>query len=95
MTFSGETASGWQTATFATPIAITAGTTYIISYHTNTGHYATTNNAFTAALDKAPLHAPSSATAGGNGVYLYGAASGFPNQTWQATNYWVDVIFRP
>jgi hypothetical protein len=34
-----------------------------------------------------------SATAGGNGVYRYGA-SGFPDSSFNATNYWVDVIFR-
>ncbi len=34
VTFTGETASGWQQATFANPIAITANTTYVVSYHT-------------------------------------------------------------
>ena len=28
-TFSNETASGWQQVNFATPVAITAGTTYV------------------------------------------------------------------
>ena len=31
--------------------------------------------------------------AGGNGVYKYGA-SGFPTQTFNASNYWVDVVFN-
>jgi uncharacterized protein DUF4082/Big-like domain-containing protein len=35
VTFSGETASGWQQMNFATPINISANTTYIASYHTN------------------------------------------------------------
>ena len=39
-TFSGETASGWQELDFSTPVPVTAGTTYVASYHTNTGHYA-------------------------------------------------------
>ena len=26
-----------------------------------------------------------------NGVYRYGASSAFPNQTWNTSNYWVDV----
>jgi hypothetical protein len=95
VTFSGETASGWQTATFTTPIAIVANTTYVISYHTSVGRYASTENGFATAIDRAPLHAPSSAASGGNGVYLYGAGSGFPNQTWNGSNYWVDVIFKP
>lgn len=29
---------------------------------------------------------------GGNGVYVYGAG-GFPTDTFQSTNYWVDVVF--
>src|SRR4029078_5811408 len=38
--FSGESATGWQQALFANPVAITANTTYVISYHTNVGGYA-------------------------------------------------------
>ncbi|WP_206750823.1 Ig-like domain-containing protein, partial [Cryobacterium cryoconiti] len=29
-----------------------------------------------------------------NGVYKYGA-SAFPEQTYAASNYWVDVVFMP
>ena len=36
-TTSGETASGWQTATFATPVPLLAGTQYVVSYHTTVG----------------------------------------------------------
>jgi hypothetical protein len=94
VTFTGETASGWQQATFATPIAITANTTYIVSYHMNGGRYATTNSGFTSAVDKPPLHAIANGTSA-NGVYVYGTNSAFPNQTFNATNYWVDVVFTP
>ncbi len=38
-TFSNETASGWQSVEFIVPVAITAGATYTVSYHTTTGHY--------------------------------------------------------
>ena len=38
-TFTGETASGWQQVTFPSPIAITAGTTYVASYYAPNGHY--------------------------------------------------------
>ncbi len=41
-----------------------------------------------------PLTALADGAGGGNGVYLYGAG-GFPTQTYNATNYWVDVVFRP
>src|SRR5262249_16791283 len=38
-TFSGERASGWQQVTFGVPIAVTANTVYLASYHTDSGHY--------------------------------------------------------
>src|SRR5690606_34639849 len=80
---------------FSTPVAITANTTYVASYHTNSGYPAFSLNGFTSAVDNAPLHALASGSSGGNGVYAYSATSVFPNQTWNASNYWVDVIFVP
>jgi Ca2+-binding RTX toxin-like protein len=41
------------------------------------------------------LSAPSSGEVGGNGIYAYGASLQFPNQTYQAANYWVDLVFAP
>ena len=43
--------------------------------------------------DRAPLHALSDTDAGGNGIYAYGSTSSFPTNTWNSTNYWVDVVF--
>ena len=92
-TFIAETASGWQEATFAAPVAITANTPYVASYHTNTGHYAVTGGYFASAgVDTPPLHALAN-PASANGVFLYGA-SGFPTGSYNATNYWVDVVFN-
>ena len=45
--FTGESASGWQQATFTTPIAVTAGTTYVASYLAPTGHYSDDSAYFT------------------------------------------------
>ncbi len=42
-----------------------------------------------------PLTAPSSSSSGGNGVYAYGSSNPFPNNTFSAANYWVDVVFSP
>ena len=50
-TFSNTSASGWQTVTFSSPVAITAGTTYVASYH-STGAYAATTNYFATAHTK-------------------------------------------
>ena len=81
--------------TLTTPVAITANTTYVASYHT-TGAYVATNNFFTTAFTSGPLTAPSTTTAGGNGVYAYGGTSTagiFPTNTFGAANYWADVVF--
>jgi N,N-dimethylformamidase beta subunit-like, C-terminal/Domain of unknown function (DUF4082)/Bacterial Ig-like domain/WD domain, G-beta repeat/Bacterial Ig domain len=93
-TFSGESASGWQQVSFASPVAIAANTTYVASYHTNVGHYAADAAFFSSAgVDNVPLHALRNGVDGANGVYLYSATSAFPTATFNASNYWVDVIF--
>nr|WP_249784398.1 DUF4082 domain-containing protein [Bradyrhizobium sp. IC3195] len=88
-TFTNETASGWQQVNFSTPVAITAGTTYVASYHTN-GNYSGTQNYFATSLTNGQLTAP----AGSNGVYAYGSGSAFPTNTFNSSNYWVDVVFN-
>ena len=95
--FSGETASGWQQASFATPIAITPNVTYIASYLAPSGHYSADSNYFASAgTDNPPLHALANATTP-NGVYIYTSSSSgsFPSNSYSATNYWVDVLFQP
>src|SRR5262249_21956101 len=72
-TFSNESASGWQELDFSSPVQVTAGTTYVVSYHTNTGHYAATQNGLTSAVTNGPL----TALANG-GVYAYGSAHPVP-----------------
>ena len=92
-TFANETASGWQQVNFAQPVAITAGTTYVASYHTNTGYYCIDRGYFaTRGADGGPLHALKDSTDGPNGVFVYGSASSFPANTYQSSNYWVDVV---
>jgi len=91
-TFTGESASGWQDVRFSAPVAITANTTYVASYHTNVGHYAADTAYFAnAGVASPPLHAPVSA-ASGNGVFAIGI-SAFPASSFHANNYWVDVDF--
>ncbi len=93
-TFDSETASGWQQVNFSTPVPIAAGTVYVASYHTNTGFYAGDNGYFAAGVDNGPLHALQNGVDGGNGVYAYGSDIVFPTNTYKATNYWVDVVFK-
>ncbi|TBB15457.1 DUF4082 domain-containing protein (plasmid) [Rhizobium ruizarguesonis] len=90
LTFTNETASGWQSATFSSPVTLTPGQTYTASYHTNVGNYSTTANYFLSNVTSGPLTAPAS----GNGVYNYGT-SVFPASSFDQTNYWVDVMFNP
>ena len=95
VTFTNTAASGWQTVSLTTPVAISANTTYVASYHT-TGAYVATDNFFTTAFTSGVLTAPSTTTAGGNGVYAYGGtvtAGIFPTNTFGAANYWADVVF--
>lgn len=92
-TFINESASGWQTVTFAAPVPIAANTTYIVSYHTTNGHYGIDYAYFINAVDNGPLHALKFGSDGPNGLYLYGSG-GFPTNTFGAANYWVDVMFQ-
>ena len=93
-TFTGETGSGWQQVSFATPVSITANTVYVASYHTDVGHYSFDVNYFTSSgVDNAPLHALADGVSGSNGVYAFGASSAFPVNGYSAFNGWVDVVF--
>ena len=89
-TFSGETASGWQELDFSSPVAVTAGTTYVASYFTSTGYPASTPQGLASAVTNGPL----TALAGG-GVYAYGSSNTFPANVYNDNNYWVDVVYTP
>ena len=93
-TFTGESASGWQTVNFSTPVAITANTTYVASYFSSEGNYTGTANYFTGPIVNDPLTGLANGTDGPNGVYVYTPAPAFPiNSPGNAPNYWVDVSF--
>ncbi|MEV4106454.1 DUF4082 domain-containing protein [Nonomuraea sp. NPDC049695] len=94
-TFTNETASGWQTVKFATPVQVTPGTTYVASYFAPNGRFALNTDYFTSTYSNPPLTALSSSGSGGNGVYKYNASSTFPSSTYRSSNYWVDVVFAP
>src|SRR5713226_3648019 len=92
-TFTNETASGWQQVNFSAPVAITANTVYVASYHTNVGGYSVDQNYFAnSGFDDPPLHALKDGASGGDGVFVQGA-SAFPTNSFQSDNYWVDVVF--
>jgi hypothetical protein len=94
-TFTNETATGWQQVNFPSPVAVTANTVYVASYHTNTGNYAANNSYFASSgFDNPPIHLLQDGVSGGDGVYAYGASSSFPTNTFQSANYWVDLVFN-
>jgi uncharacterized protein (TIGR03437 family) len=92
--FSNETASGWQQASFPAPVAITAGTTYIISYTNQAGAYSSSSQYFkTSGVTNGPLKALKDGEDGSNGVYGYSTTT-LPTASYKARNYWVDVVFN-
>lgn len=105
VTFTGETASGWQRALFAQPIAISPGVTYVASYFAPVGHYSQDEAYMYNApapepdgndsLDSPPLHALRSTASNPNGVFAYNSSTTFPSNSFNGENYWVDLVFSP
>jgi hypothetical protein len=93
-TVTGETASGWQEMSFATPVSITANTTYVAGYLAPKGHYSATSNGFASAIKVTPLTGLANSTSP-NGLYTYSGSLVFPTSTFNASNYFVDVMFTP
>jgi len=91
VTFANETASGWQTAQLATPVTLAAGATYTVSYFAPQGRYSVTPRYFAAAKTSGSLTAAATV----NGKYRYAVSGGFPSQSFNSTNYFVDVTFVP
>jgi hypothetical protein len=93
-TFTGETASGWQTVTFSSPVAILANTTYVAAYFSGSGNFTGSANYFGTPVMNGPLTALADGTDGANGVYIYNATPAFPtNSPGNQPNYWVDALF--
>ncbi|MCW2986674.1 MAG: hypothetical protein JWR63_4244 [Conexibacter sp.] len=85
-TFAGETASGWQRATLASPATLTANATYTISVGLNR-RFVMTAGGLSSAIDNGPLHNVTTS----NGVFA-NAAGTFPSQSWNGSSYFVDPV---
>ena len=94
-TFINESPSGWQQVNLSNPIAITANTTYIVSYFSSSGYYSSSNPYFGSPVVNGYLRALASGEDGPNGVYAYSNTPTFPASNYQTSNYWVDVVFDP
>ena len=92
VSFPTPSTPGWQEVALDAPVAIDAGTTYVASQHSSLGYYSDTVGDLATAFANPPLTALANGTDGPNGVYAYGSSS-FPTSTFNASNYWVDVVF--
>lgn len=87
VTFSGESASGWQRADFATPVSINANTTYVVGYVAPVGRYAAgTNLSTTTPKVSGDLTET-------RGVYVY-STTAFPTLNFQNSHYYADLVFQ-
>jgi hypothetical protein len=86
-TFHDETSRGWQTATFASPVAITAGQTYVASYLAPNGRYAADPRGFRKSVSDGTVTYPR-----GAGVYSY-VTGAYPQKNYQNSNYFVDILY--
>ena len=93
-TFQNETASGWQTLTFANPVQITPNTTYVVSYYTSEGHYSVDEEYFANQVNTPPLIGVKASYLGGQGNGLFNPGGpGFPTHMNDSWSYSVDVVF--
>jgi hypothetical protein len=87
VTFTGETASGWQQQSLPTPLTITANTEYLASVNTGGGFYVGTDTGLATQVVSGNLRS----VVGGNG--RYGPAGTYPTNTYLSSNYFRDVMF--
>ncbi|PTX45345.1 uncharacterized protein DUF4082, partial [Christiangramia gaetbulicola] len=92
--FENETASGWQQASFPDLVPVTAGVTYMITYHSSNGNYVSEDSGFQVAKVNGPVIGLANGDDGPNGMYSYFPTPTFPVNNFQASNYFVDVVFE-
>jgi hypothetical protein len=89
VTFTGETASGWQQQALGTPLAVQANTTYIVSVNI-INNYPFTDSGLATSIVNADI---SSVADGTNGVF--GSPFAFPTNSFHNSNYFRDIVFVP
>ncbi|QBR87806.1 DUF4082 domain-containing protein [Microbacterium wangchenii] len=86
--FPEATSTGWQTADVSPAVTVSAGATYVVSYHAPNGRYAADERGFDRGVETDALSIPA-----GAGVFTYGSGA-FPTENYRNSNYYVDVAFR-
>jgi hypothetical protein len=88
VTFASETASGWQVAQLSSPVSISSGAQYTVSYRAQHGRYSNDQHVFSYGRQ-----VKSGVLTASSGVYSYN--TGKPSLTWNGAAYYVDVVFSP
>jgi len=84
--FADPEGTGWLVAELPEPVTLTPGQRYVASYTAPRGGYAGDNDALATPVVRDALTA-------WRGVFTRG--QGRPDQTYQQSNYYVDVVFEP
>ena len=88
--FAASTTEGWRTIPLATPVALTAGSVYTVSYNAPAGRYPVTERSLAT-----PTTQNGFVLEAGAGVYRYGDTSRLPRNTYNGSNYLVDIVYTP
>ncbi len=95
--FAPRSKNGWQDMSFAAPVAIVPGETYVASYFTPGTKYAFSYRYFaTSGRTVGPITALQSAVDSPNGVHCYDDApcGSFPVRGYRDTSYWVTPLWQ-
>src|SRR5207248_422409 len=84
VSFVNESASGWQQQVLASPLALQAGSTYVVSVNANS-YFVDTVSGLASSFTAGPV---ASVAGPGNGVYA-NAAGTFPSSSYSSTNYFI------
>ena len=87
VTFTGESGSGWQQQSLATPMPLAPGQTYVVSVGINDA-FPMQIGAFNSPIASGPL---TSVADGQNGAFA-DAAGSFPTQSWGNSSYGIDAV---
>jgi len=89
VTFTGESASGWQQQALSSPLAIQTGATYVVSVNIGSRYPFTLSGLHTQITNGSIA----SVADGNNGVY--GNPFAFPSSAYLSSNYFRDIVFVP
>ncbi len=95
VTFTHESASGWQDARLSKPLALRRGSHYYVSYHDPHGHFSYTLHYFDKQRATKYLNGAQNNVEHRNGVLRATTHNYFPTLSGGGTNFFVDIDFVP